>query len=64
MRQGQRDRRSTGGETLTSESTLRFLGADAIRERLARFAHVTLYGDWDRSPFAPSSPEIIVVATA
>lgn len=52
------------GETITTESTLRFLGADAIRERLGAFAHVTLYGDWDRSAFTAASPEIIAVATA
>ncbi len=53
------------GTHLASESTLRFLDADAIRERLATagFAHATLYGDWDRSPFTPASPEIIAVAS-
>ncbi|MFG2894614.1 class I SAM-dependent methyltransferase [Streptomyces sp. NPDC048248] len=47
-----------------SRSRLRFLGADAI-PRLLSDAGLTAaeqYGDWDRSPLTPDSPEIITVA--
>ena len=50
--------------TLESTSTLRFLAADALAQLLADAGLVVnkQYGDWDRSPFSSSSPEIITVA--
>ena len=52
------------GRTLRSTSTLRFpdLGAVEASLRAAGFAAESIYGDWDRSPFTPSSPEMIFVA--
>ncbi len=32
--------------------------------RLAALRVETIYGDWDRAPFGPESPEMIVVAAA
>jgi len=54
------------GETLRSEATLRFISPDALLEHLdaAGFGPVTVYGDWDESPLAPQSPEVIILATA
>jgi 2-polyprenyl-3-methyl-5-hydroxy-6-metoxy-1,4-benzoquinol methylase len=53
------------GETIETESSLRFLDAEAIADRVraAGFGPIALHGDWDRSPVTPVSPEIIVVAT-
>lgn len=49
-----------------SRSTLRFLGADALRGLLgdAGFVVREQYGDWGREPLSPHSPEIITVAVA
>ncbi|MGQ4347952.1 class I SAM-dependent methyltransferase [Streptomyces sp. SAS_275] len=49
-----------------SRSTLRFLGADALRGLLgdAGFVVREQYGDWGREPLSPRSPEIITVAGA
>ncbi|MDV9173962.1 class I SAM-dependent methyltransferase [Streptomyces sp. W16] len=49
---------------LTSRTTLRFLDCAALSGLLAE-AGLTVaeqYGDWERSPLAPASPEIITVA--
>ena len=49
-------------QVLTSDSTLRFLNADAIIDfaRRAGLQLVALYGDWDSSPFRPGlSRELI-----
>ncbi|MYT27445.1 MULTISPECIES: class I SAM-dependent methyltransferase [unclassified Streptomyces] len=45
-------------------AVLRFLGAAGLSERLAEagLAVEARYGDWDRRPFGPESPEIITVA--
>lgn len=53
------------GETLRSESTLRFPDRESIERSLIRagFALETLYGDWDLSLFEKSSPEMIFIAT-
>ncbi|MDP6707519.1 MAG: class I SAM-dependent methyltransferase [Alphaproteobacteria bacterium] len=53
-------------DTLVSTGTLRFLDRDALESHLshAGLRVETIYGDWDRSPFSPESPEMIVVATA
>jgi SAM-dependent methyltransferase len=50
---------------LVSRSTLRFIDPDHLRTLLeeACFGIDGWYGDWDRSPVTPSSPEVIVVAT-
>lgn len=47
-----------------SESTLRFLGADALSQVLAEAGlHIDeQFGDWDRSPLTDTSPEIITIA--
>ena len=47
-----------------SRSTLRFLGADALRRFLgsAGFTVQEQYGDWARGPLSATSPEIITVA--
>jgi SAM-dependent methyltransferase len=51
-------------ETLVSEAALRFRTADEIRASLgaAGFTIERIYGDWDRSPIADDTPELIVVA--
>jgi SAM-dependent methyltransferase len=51
-------------EPLLSRSTLRFVSADHLDHLLTQvgFAIEERYGDWDRSPFTPTSPEIITVA--
>jgi hypothetical protein len=50
----------------TSQSTLRFLDADALAGFLsdAELTVVEQYGNWDRSPLRDTSPEIITVAAA
>jgi SAM-dependent methyltransferase len=47
-----------------SRSTLRFLDAGALAEFLpaAGLAIEEQYGNWDRSPLTPASPEIITIA--
>lgn len=53
-------------EPRVSHSTLRFLRAEELDARLtaAGFHVEERYGDWDRRPFTPASPEIITVATS
>ena len=53
------------GDEIVTHSILRFLPPEALAEALERagLAATAWYGDWDRSPYTPSSPEIIVVAT-
>jgi hypothetical protein len=48
----------------SSRSTLRFLDADALSSFLtdARLTIEEQFGDWDRTPLTPTSPEIITVA--
>lgn len=52
------------GDKVATPSELRFIEHDQLAEALARagFAEVEWYGDWDRSPAGPDSPEIIVIA--
>ena len=52
------------GRELVSRSTLRFRNRDEVASSLdgAGFTVQTVYGDWDRSPASPSSPELIFVA--
>ncbi|MEW2162490.1 methyltransferase domain-containing protein [Streptomyces sp. NPDC007084] len=47
-----------------SRSTLRFLGADALRGLLGETGFVVReqYGDWERGPVSATAPEIITVA--
>ncbi len=47
-----------------SRSTLRFLDAEALSGFLTRagLAIEEQYGDWDRSPLGPASPEIITIS--
>lgn len=53
-----------GGEDVTVPDTLRFMDQAELAGFLAGagLADVTWYGDWDRSPAGPASPEIIAVA--
>ncbi|MFN7126941.1 MAG: class I SAM-dependent methyltransferase [Allorhizobium sp.] len=54
------------GETLVSESRLRFAPVETIRGLLsaAGFAEVELLGWWDGTPYSEASPEIIAIAQA
>jgi SAM-dependent methyltransferase len=54
------------GEVVTSRSTLRFIEPDRLRELLteAGLRVEGWFGDWDRSPVTPTSPEVVVVASA
>lgn len=56
-----------GGRQLRADrASLRFLDVDTLASFLADagFAIDAQYGDWDRRPLAPDSPEIITVARA
>jgi SAM-dependent methyltransferase len=52
------------GEELVSRARLRFRSEEELRASLrdAGFEVERVYGDWDRRPASPSSPELIVVA--
>jgi SAM-dependent methyltransferase len=52
------------GEQAVVPDTLRFMGQAELAGFLAAagLTDVTWYGDWDRSPVSPASPEIIAVA--
>jgi hypothetical protein len=52
------------GEQITVPDTLRFMAQAEVAGFLAGagLTDVTWYGDWDRSPAGPDSPEIIAVA--
>jgi SAM-dependent methyltransferase len=52
------------GELLVGSSTLRFVDPGHLRRLLADegFAVESWFGDWDRSPVTPTSPEIVVLA--
>jgi SAM-dependent methyltransferase len=54
-----------GSAPLTSRSTLRFIDPDRLRRMLedVSFRIDGWFGDWDRTPVTPASPEVIVVAT-
>lgn len=54
------------GETLVSESRLRFAPVETIRGLLsaAGFGEVELLGWWDGTPYSEASPEIIAIARA
>jgi SAM-dependent methyltransferase len=72
------DIRSVDGELVTFETCFRFPGDDAVtvpetirfmgQAQVAAFlaeaglTEVTWYGDWDRSPVSPASPELIAIA--
>ncbi len=58
--------RFPGGEQVTVPDTLRFMDRAELAGFLAGagLTDVTWYGDWDRSPAGPASPEIIAVARA
>ncbi len=58
--------RFPGGVTAVVPDTLRFMSQDELAAVLARagLAAAAWYGDWDRSPAGPASPEIIVLAQA
>jgi SAM-dependent methyltransferase len=51
-------------DVVVAPHTLRFMGRDELAAFLAEagFTEVAWYGDWDRSPLGPASPEIIVIA--
>ena len=52
------------GEATTSRGVLAFRDEQALRASLgqARFDVEDVYGDWDRTPPGPGSPELIVIA--
>lgn len=52
------------GEEIVSRNVLRFRSLHAIEADLgaAGFVVERVYGDWDRSPVGPGSPELIVIA--
>jgi ubiquinone/menaquinone biosynthesis C-methylase UbiE len=52
------------GEQVTVPDTLRFMDQAEVAGFLAGagLTDVTWYGDWDRSPASPDSPEIIAIA--
>lgn len=52
------------GDKVVTPSMLRFIERDQLKAALTRagFEDVEWYGDWDRSPAGPDSPEIIVIA--
>lgn len=56
--------RFPGEDPIVALHTLRFMGRERLADVLAEagFADVDWYGDWDRSPWRPESPEIIAVA--
>jgi len=51
------------GETWPSQIALRYIGVEALNRRLAEhgFTVVEQYGDWAKTPYGASSPEIITV---
>ena len=53
------------GVTACEPSTLRFMSQDELAGFLADtgFDDITWYGNWDRSPVSPTSPEIVAVAS-
>lgn len=56
--------RFADGSRLTPPSTLRFLSQPELAALLeqAGFTEIDWYGDWDKSPLGPDTPEIIVLA--
>lgn len=56
--------RFASGKTHVAPHTLRFMGRDDLKRLIEAtgLGSPTLFGDWDRSPAAPDSPEIIVIA--
>ena len=59
------DAESGGGDgAVVVPDTLRFMDQAQVAGFLAEagLTQVTWYGDWDRSPYTPASPEIIAVA--
>lgn len=53
------------GEKLVVDSTLRFRTLTELTSSLhkAGFTIAHLYGNWDRTPFLPTSPELIFAAS-
>jgi SAM-dependent methyltransferase len=53
------------GDPVVGRSTLRFINAEHLDHLLAQagFTVDERYGDWDRSLFTPTSPEIITIAS-
>jgi SAM-dependent methyltransferase len=51
-------------DVAVGRDTLRFVSREELAAYLAEagFTDVTWFGDWDRSPLTPSSPEFVVVA--
>ena len=54
------------GEHLVSRNALRFRSRATLEHQLtqAGFTVAEVYGNWDRSPLAPTSPEMIFIARA
>jgi SAM-dependent methyltransferase len=53
-----------GGDIVVAPTTLRLMDQPTLGALLAESGLTPLhwYGDWDRAPFGPESPEIIIVA--
>jgi hypothetical protein len=51
-------------DVVVTTDTLRFMRQAELAAFLrdAGFTEITWFGDWDRSPVSPASPEIIVIA--
>ena len=51
-------------DVVVADHTVRFMDRDELGRFLADagFSDIVWYGDWDRSPMSPGSPEIIVTA--
>ena len=58
--------RFADGDTMSASSTLRFTSQDELFGFLeeAGFEVAIWYGNWDRSPVAATSPELIAIASA
>lgn len=56
--------RFAAGDVAVAPSVLRFMDRERLAGLLAQagFTDIVWYGDWDRSPFSATSPEIIVIA--
>jgi SAM-dependent methyltransferase len=56
--------RFPGEDNVSVPETIRFMDQDQVAAFLAEagLTQVTWYGDWDRSPVSPASPELIAIA--
>jgi SAM-dependent methyltransferase len=52
------------GDVAVGRDTLRFMSQDELAAFLAEagFTNITWFGNWDRAPLTPSSPEFVIIA--